>query len=119
MKARAEQGGAVAQSYLGIMYSMGDGVAQNDIEAVKWARLAAEQGFAGAQYLLGVMYANGEGVTQSDLKAYVWCSVAAAQGHAEAAEARDGSRDQLSQSALEQAQALAARCLESGFKACD
>jgi TPR repeat protein len=44
------QGFAVAQFNLGVMYSDGQGVPQNDAEAVRWYRLAAEQGHAGAQF---------------------------------------------------------------------
>jgi TPR repeat protein len=57
------------------MYDEGDGVPENDVEAVRWFRLAAEQGNALAQYNLGLMYANGRGVPQTNLRAYVWFSV--------------------------------------------
>ena len=40
----AEQGYASAQYNLGQMYRNGQGVPQDDAEAVKWYRLAAEQG---------------------------------------------------------------------------
>ena len=46
----AEQGFATAQYNLGIMYANGEGVPQDDAEAVKWSRLAAEQGYASAQF---------------------------------------------------------------------
>ena len=36
----AEQGDATAQYYLGNMYSVGRGVKQDDVEAVKWYRKA-------------------------------------------------------------------------------
>ena len=55
----AEQGLADAQYNLGVMYDEGEGVAQDDAEAVRWYRLAAEQGDAGAQNNLGVMYDEG------------------------------------------------------------
>jgi len=51
-KARAEAGDATAQYNLGVMYSKGEGVAQNDQEAVKWYRLAAEQGHSLSQTIL-------------------------------------------------------------------
>ena len=51
------KGYADAQSNLGIMYDNGNGVPENDAEAVKWYRKAADQGNAKAQYNLGVMYA--------------------------------------------------------------
>ena len=55
----AEQGDVIAQYNLGVMYATGEGVSQDDKEAVKWLRLAAEQGYSIAQYNLGVMYAEG------------------------------------------------------------
>ena len=61
------------------MYEIGLGVPENDVEAVKWYRLAAEQGYASAQYKLGNMYDEGS-VLQNNVRAYVWWSVAAAQG---------------------------------------
>lgn len=51
----AEQGDETAQFTLGIMYSRGQGVAQNDIEAVRWYRSSAEQGNASAQNNLARM----------------------------------------------------------------
>ena len=51
----AEQGHAGAQTMLGSMYGEGQGVPQDDQEALKWYRKAAEQGHAGAQVNLGVM----------------------------------------------------------------
>jgi TPR repeat protein len=44
-----EQGGAVAQFNLGIMYNNGQGVPQDDAEAAAWCHKAAEQGHADAQ----------------------------------------------------------------------
>ena len=49
----AEQGDADAQYNLKVAYGTGEGVAQDDAEAVRWYRLAAEQGNAGAQLALG------------------------------------------------------------------
>ena len=46
LKAKAEQGEAEAQFNLGYMYATGEGVPQNDTEAVRWYRMAAEQGDA-------------------------------------------------------------------------
>ena len=52
----ADQGNAIAQCNLGVMYDKGRGVPQDYAEAVKWYRLAAEQGHADAQFKLGIMY---------------------------------------------------------------
>jgi TPR repeat protein len=39
-----------------MMYDNGEGVLQDDKEAIKWYQKAAEQGHASAQFSLGVMY---------------------------------------------------------------
>lgn len=59
VKKDARQGNADAQSRLGDMYSIGDGVPQDTVEAVRWYRMAAEQGDAMAQIKLGFMYDGG------------------------------------------------------------
>ncbi len=81
-KILAEQGLALAQSILGLMYAEGRGVPQDDQEAVKWFRLAAEQGNALAQNNLGMMYYKGKGVPQDYKEALKWFRLAAEQGNA-------------------------------------
>ena len=68
----AEQGDAISQYNLGLMYDRGVGVPEDDTEAVRWYRLAAEQGDAPAQYFLGSMYDDGEGVSEDDVEAARW-----------------------------------------------
>ena len=80
----AEQGDAVAQSNLGVMYRKGQGVIQDYKEALKWSRLAAEQGNAIAQSNLGIMYRKGQGVIQDYKEALKWYRLAAEQGDASA-----------------------------------
>ena len=82
LRLAAEQGHASAQSNLGVMYANGEGVPQDDQEAVKWYRLAAEQGGASAQFNLGNRYANGQGVPQDYQEAVKWYRLAAEQGDA-------------------------------------
>ncbi|HHF3818741.1 tetratricopeptide repeat protein [Haemophilus influenzae] len=60
----AEQGNALAQMMLGVMYAKGLGVKQDDVEAVKWYRKAAEQGYADAQAMLGFSYLLGQSGVQ-------------------------------------------------------
>src|SRR5207249_10269542 len=60
----ADRGLVSAQFNLGVMYDNGQGVPQNDAEALRWYRLAAEQGHATAQNNVGFMYATGRGVPQ-------------------------------------------------------
>ena len=78
----AEQGDVFAQAILGLMYDIGQGVAQDYKEAMKWYTKAAEQGDANAQYSLGLMYNNGEGATQDYKEAMKWYTKAAEQGYA-------------------------------------
>jgi TPR repeat protein len=67
------------------MYDDGNGVAKNDVEAVKWFTKAAEQGFARAQNNLGARYENGLGVPKDYIQAAKWYILATAQGNEEAA----------------------------------
>ena len=87
----AEQGHARAQYRLGVMYATGQGVQQDQAEAIKWfhkalkkLQLLAEQGVAGAQFSLGGMYYSGWGVQQDYMEAIKWFRKAAGQGHASA-----------------------------------
>ncbi|GJL83141.1 MAG: hypothetical protein DHS20C01_27750 [marine bacterium B5-7] len=79
-KPMAERGNAIAQTNLGIMYRYGDGVHEDNTEALKWFRLAAEQGDELAQFNLGVMYAEGIGVPKDNAEAVKWYGLAAEQG---------------------------------------
>ena len=55
----AEQGHAAAQmGWVDVL--QGKGVPKDDLEAVRWYRLAAEQGDAEAQFFLGLMYEEGK-----------------------------------------------------------
>ena len=47
--AKAEQGDATAQYWLGWCYEYGQGVAKDEKKAVEWYTKAAERGFAAAQ----------------------------------------------------------------------
>ena len=66
---------------LGVMYDEGEGVPEDDKEAVKWYRKAAEQGHAGAQFNLALMYEEGEGVLEDKKEAVKWYFRAVPQGH--------------------------------------
>ena len=79
-KKDAERGDATAQYNLGVMYQDGQGVPQDDAEALKLFRLAADQGYAMAQCNLGMMYYFGEGVPPDYAEAVKWFRLAADQG---------------------------------------
>lgn len=80
----ANRGDAKAQAYLGYIYDVGKGVAQNYAEAARWYRKAADQGHAQSQFVLGLMYARGLGVAKNDTEAAKWVRKAAVQGDANA-----------------------------------
>jgi len=106
----AEQGHALAQHNLGVMYHNGLGVPQNHKTAFKWFTLAAEQGLAPAQYYLGVMHGNGEGVTEDFVRAHMWFNIAVSNG--ENTEARDSVAQKMAPVQLKEAQRLTREWLE-------
>ena len=72
----------IAQCSLGEIYSNGEGVEQDHVEAVKCFRKSgksAEAGVAHAQYNLGIMHVKGEGVEEDYSKALKWVQLAGAQ----------------------------------------
>ena len=79
LRKSAEQGNALAQNNLGVMYAEGKGVSRNDSEAVKWFRKSAEQGNSAGQSNLGEMYRDGRGVTPNDEEAVSWFQRSAEQ----------------------------------------
>ena len=109
----AEQGDAISQYNLGLMYDRGVGVPEDDAEAVRWNRLAAEQGYAIAQYQLGYMYALGEGVPEDDVLAYMWVHLAAAEGNENAQEIKDILEERMSREQIAEAQRLSTEWLEA------
>ncbi|HEZ1523300.1 TPA: sel1 repeat family protein [Neisseria meningitidis] len=77
----AAQGNAAAQVVLGVRYENGQGVRQDDAEAVRWYRQAAAQGNAIAQNNLGWMYDEGRGVRQDRALAQEWYGKACQNGY--------------------------------------
>lgn len=84
----AQQGNALAQTRLGLLYYHGHGVRESDTEALRWFERAARQGQPEAQYHLGNLYAYGlvepAGGADAHRLAAQWYFEAARQGHAEA-----------------------------------
>ena len=70
MRKAADQGLAVAQTNLGLMYIKGEGVAVNREQAARWFERAAEQWDGIAQTNLGLMYVRGQGVSQDPREAF-------------------------------------------------
>ena len=103
----AEQGDALAQLLLGLMYDEGKGVKKDYIEAVKWYRLSAELGNASAQSNLGLMYAEGQGVLQDYILAYMWFNLASSNGSKNGLEGLKMVANKMSPSQIEKAQEMA------------
>ena len=76
----AEHGDALSQYRLGVMYSNGEGVPQDDFEAAKWFKKAAEQGYSDAQAMLGLMHLYGRGVIRDQQKGCALVRASAEQG---------------------------------------
>jgi hypothetical protein len=84
IKMQAEKGDPFAQYNVGVAYANGDGVAQDNAEAVKWFRKAAEKDITEAQFNLGICHANGWGAPKDDSEAAKWFRKAADKGDADA-----------------------------------
>jgi TPR repeat protein len=74
----ARRGNVVAQTYLGLMFSTGQGVPQNFVMAAGWYTCAAERGDPLAQLRLGLMYDKGQGVPEDYVAAHMWLNLATA-----------------------------------------
>ena len=105
----AEQGDAVAQFNLGVMYYGGEGVPQDYEEALRWYKLAAEQGYAVAQGNLGSSYSKGEGVTQDYVLAHMWYNLATSQLSGEDRETAVRNRDIIAEKMISEQLAEARR----------
>jgi TPR repeat protein len=76
-------GDVMAQVRLGVIYLTGDGVPKDDVEAVKWLRMAANQDNPVAERYLAEMYFKGRGVPADNEEAAKWLRMAAEQGDAQ------------------------------------
>ena len=72
----AENGDVSMQLLVGSIYDYGQGVLQDDTEAVKWYERAAEQGSAKGQYQAGAVYARSPQV-KDPVEGYKWLTIAA------------------------------------------
>ena len=117
--ALAKQGNSWGQLRLAIMYDKGEGIPENDVEAVKWYRKAAVQGDPDAQHNLGAMYYVGDGVTENNISAYVWLSMAKTHGNLNAAKSLEILKPHMTKQQIAVGQALAAKCYESDRKDCE
>jgi len=77
----AEQGQAVAQYQLGLLYANGQGVTKDDAKARQWYEKAAVQGHVEAQANLGVLLMYARGGQQDYKMAVYYLRLSANQGN--------------------------------------
>ena len=80
-KKSADQGNLDGLYALGLCYSHGRGVAEDDRAAVNTYWKAAQKGHAPSQWNLAVCYLNGEGCERDLKKGYEWAYMAYDQGY--------------------------------------
>ena len=103
-RSAADQGDAVAQGRVGLMYAEGQGTPKDYTKAEPWFRKAAAQQDPAGQMWLGLFYLNGWGVSRDVAAATKWLRLAADQEGPEAqyrlgsiyADGKDGAPDAVS-----------------------
>ena len=103
---------------LGYMYEGGKGVPQDDVEAMRFYRLAAQQGHAKALFRLGDMTFDGNVARRDDVMAFQWFHLAAEQGYLKGQQFRAIVENRMSPADISEARKLASICLQSGYKDC-
>ena len=119
IKQRAEQGNAVAQLNLGLLYFEGKDVSRNPAEAYKWFKLAANQGDPKAEYYLAVMYSQGDGVPQDNVKSFVWYELAVGRGIEAAKDERGVVVKLLTSREIVRGYGLARKCIDQAYINCE
>lgn len=122
LRLAAEKGNVDAQYFLGTIFQRGEFIPQNYAEAMTWYRQAAEKGHAEAHLQLGAMYRFGEGVPQDFVAAHMWFNLGAAvepdTSSATNKMFRDDVAKKMTVEQIAEAQTLARKCLNSGYKNC-
>lgn len=91
---------------------------QDYFKAREAAEALALAGESDAQFLLGKMYAEGLGALQISKTAHMWFNIASLNGSAEAITERNAVAQTMTASAVEEAQELALRCIQSKYADC-
>jgi TPR repeat protein len=76
----AEHGHPAAQYNIGVMHEWGNGVPQDNANALKWYKRSAERSHKDAQNNLGALYSKGEGTGQDFVEALKWFIISAENG---------------------------------------
>ena len=115
----AQRGNKHAQHTLAYESLVGTSLPNKPEESLKWYTALARKGDREAQFKVGYMYLNGTGAAESYVEAYKWFSLAKTQGYAAAVDELTTLKLHMTEQQIAQAQALAAKCYESGYKDCD
>jgi hypothetical protein len=78
----AKSGDPNAQWLMGVRFDQGDGVIEDNNQALEWFNKAAKKGHLGAMFNLGAMYVRGDGVPKDIKKAHEIWQKLAKEGHA-------------------------------------
>jgi TPR repeat protein len=84
----------------------GQGVLQDESEAVKWFQKAAAQGNPHAEYQLGTIYYAGEMAKKDYPTAFKWLSLAAAQGFKDSAQMLEKLKSDMTSAEITEGQRL-------------
>jgi uncharacterized protein len=104
----AVKGSVTAIHNLGLMYSRGLGVQQDEVEGFRRLKIAADYGFPASQFIVGWTYAHGKSsIPQDFVRAHMWFNLSAAAGNTDAVKARDDLAKKMSASQIAEAQQLA------------
>lgn len=76
----AEHGHPAAQYNIGVMHEWGNGMPQDNANALKWYKRSAERSHKDAQNNLGALYSKGEGTEQNFIEALKWFIIATKNG---------------------------------------
>lgn len=76
-KSQAEAGNTNMQVLVGNMYDYGQGVPQDDVQALQWYLMAASKGDIKGQYQAANLYSTSPTVPKNNIEAYRWASLAA------------------------------------------
>jgi len=76
---QAQAGDKNAQYYMGLCYSLGYNISQDDQAAFPWLQKSAMQDYAPAQYTLSFCYLHAKGIDQDPVQAVEWAQKAATQ----------------------------------------
>lgn len=86
--------------------------------ALQIAQELAVSGEAEAQAYLGKMYADGLGTLQLSKNAHMWFNIASLNGSVEAIDGRNAVAATMSQDAVNEAQDMAVKCIQSNYADC-